>query len=856
MHRIRIVMFIAVIAFGACGLRSFPLYAGGEEETFDLTIAVDAEAPSITLSWPAATSTGYIYRRTPGTRYWFAQIASIQVDDTSFVDTNVVAGTNYEYRVNHSGKYAYVVSGIATPLEEARGKLVLLVDQTMAGACSNGLARLKQDLVGDGWQVLRHDVARDIDDDATAHQATGIHAIIKADYDADPDHVKAVLLFGHVPIPYSGNNNPDGHGSRAMPADGYYGDMDGVWTDTSVNTTNWTGIRNDNVPGDGKFDQTTWPNDIDLMVGRVDVWNMSSFSLSEAQLLQQYLNKAHAWRHGRISVPNRAIIKESRDWNWGPWNNARVLWGGNVHTNTSWFPYLYNEDFIYAYGGNTGGYTGVGGVGNTSDMTKGTIRAIFMFEGGSYSVDWAYPNGFMRSFVAASGHSLCGAWSEFPGWYLHHMGMGYPLGFSARVMQNCPYNDYKEFYANDCTRAVHHVLQGDPTVRLHPFAPPSCVVASVQTIDSASIAWTASRAEDILGYHLYRAPTLDDPFVRLNGSLVTNFTYTDATPRTGDVVYMVRAVRLETTAVGSYYNASQGVFAPLDLDGTSNQPPAAIAQIVTIAEDVPAPITLEGTDPNGDALAYLLSRAPSHGLVSGIGSNITYTPYLDYTGVDDFTFVVNDGWQDSITATVTIGIAYCRLDVATTGSGTISGATSGWYQTDAAFSISSQPSLYFYTEWQGDTGGCLVAGTTLTGQMDRVRNITVAFVEQVTARDTPYWWLAGFGWTNDFDAAETNDSDGDGMATWEEYVAHTVPTSSASLFMLTDVTLSGATSNVIVSWSSRPDRRYDLLWSTNLLQAMTPLATGLLPTPPQNVYTTEQYRAAANYGVRVYLAPK
>jgi len=43
---------------------------------------------------------------------------------------------------------------------EARGKVVLLVDNTLATNLVMELARLQQDLVGDGWTVLRHDVAR------------------------------------------------------------------------------------------------------------------------------------------------------------------------------------------------------------------------------------------------------------------------------------------------------------------------------------------------------------------------------------------------------------------------------------------------------------------------------------------------------------------------------------------------------------------------------------------------------------------------------------------------------------------------------------------------------------------------
>ncbi|MBK8498260.1 MAG: hypothetical protein IPL52_05465 [Flavobacteriales bacterium] len=38
-----------------------------------------------------------------------------------------------------------------------------------------------------------------------------VRAAIIADHAADPGRVKAVYIVGHVPVPYSGDVNPDGH---------------------------------------------------------------------------------------------------------------------------------------------------------------------------------------------------------------------------------------------------------------------------------------------------------------------------------------------------------------------------------------------------------------------------------------------------------------------------------------------------------------------------------------------------------------------------------------------------------------------------------------------------------------------
>src|SRR5581483_4323908 len=174
------------------------------------------------------------------------------------------------------------------------------------------LARLEQDLTGDGWTVSRLDVNR-------SDSPVQVKAAIKGQYQADPANTKAVFLFGHVPVPYSGDNAADGHYSNhqgAWPCDGYYADMEGTWTDKSVNDTTASDPRNHNVPGDGKFDQSQFPAPLKLMLGRVDLANMpgrlsaggpATFA-SELELLRNYLNKDHNFRNKVLTAPERGIV--------------------------------------------------------------------------------------------------------------------------------------------------------------------------------------------------------------------------------------------------------------------------------------------------------------------------------------------------------------------------------------------------------------------------------------------------------------------------------------------------------------------------------------------------------------------
>ncbi|MEK6780591.1 MAG: Ig-like domain-containing protein [Bacteroidota bacterium] len=77
---------------------------------------------------------------------------------------------------------------------------------------------------------------------------------------------------------------------------------------------------------------------------------------------------------------------------------------------------------------------------------------------------------------------------------------------------------------------------------------------------------------------------------------------------------------------------------------------------LTTAENVAKSITLEATDPDGDAITFIIVTNPAHGVLSGTGANLIYTPVADYNGSDSFTFKANDGTTDSNIATVVITV--------------------------------------------------------------------------------------------------------------------------------------------------------------------------------------------------------
>jgi hypothetical protein len=155
------------------------------------------------------------------------------------------------------------------------------------------------------------------------------------------------------------------------------------------------------------------------------------------------------------------------------------------------------------------------------------------------------------------------------------MALGETIGYSVRLSQNNGSGGLYEpaYYGS---RYVNSGLMGDPTLRLHPVLPPSNLTGGT-TSSGLVLSWTGSSDTAIKGYNVYRAATAAGPFTRLNGALLGATTFTDAAP-IANGVYMVRAVKLESTPSGTYYNPSQGVF--FTNSGQSLPPPANASKFV------------------------------------------------------------------------------------------------------------------------------------------------------------------------------------------------------------------------------------------------------------------------------------
>ena len=88
-----------------------------------------------------------------------------------------------------------------------------------------------------------------------------------------------------------------------------------------------------------------------------------------------------------------------------------------------------------------------------------------------------------------------------------------------------------------------------------------------------------------------------------------------------------------------------------------NDAPVATARTLSTQEDTALPITLAGTDVDGDPLTFAIATQPAHGTLTGTPPNVTYTPAANYFGPDSFTFTASDGQLTSAPATISLSIS-------------------------------------------------------------------------------------------------------------------------------------------------------------------------------------------------------
>lgn len=565
-----------------CGLQSYAQTAA--DYAIQVQASVSVSPPKVSMTWRKISgATGYtLQKKAKGSTGWSA-LAS--VTDTFYTDLAVSSDSMYEYRlyttVGSLNAFGYINAGINSPAQHSRGGLVLICDTLMRDSCTTEIALLMRDLSADGWSIVRHNVNRSVPDSM-------IKKMIRADFATRPD-LKAVLLLGHVAVPYSGDMNPDAHPDHlgAWPADLYYGDTSLIyWTDASVNNSTASRTENKNVPGDGKWDFNSCPVTPVLQVSRIDFYRMTAFGKTEAGLMKSYLAKAHQYKMDSLYVSRKALIDD----NFGAfsgeafaangWRNFPGLVRRENIVNADLISTLKDSAYQWAYGCGGGSYTSCGGVGVSSDFSGKNYKGIFTILFGSYFGDWDNQNNFLRAPLCAAEPALASFWAGRPNWFLHHMALGENLGYSTLITQTQGGTIYPP--AGYMAQSTHIALMGDGSLRTDYIKPATALSLSPLKDKGVTLNWTASPDPDVIGYYVYRTDSLYGTYTKLS-NLIAGTTFKDTIGKNGLHYYMVRPCKLQNTPSGTYYNLGLGIS---DTATVSFPKPATIAESTTLAAEM------------------------------------------------------------------------------------------------------------------------------------------------------------------------------------------------------------------------------------------------------------------------------
>ena len=577
-HKLSVVKIVVLttlyIAVTFHGISQVPVAI---ESIIQLRTEVSENPPSISFYWNEIRGNPEvnIFRKDIDfNSFNWIKIHTTPPGDTSFTDYNVQPGEFYEYKIAslNSGSpipTTYVTAGIRCGETEYRGKIILLVDSMFIDSLQYELSRLEKDLIGDGWEIIRRDISRN-------SSVKQVKSLIRDIYFSDFINVNTLFLVGHIPVPYSGEIAFDGHDDHkgAWPADVYYGVMsEPLWTDTNVKIENRKYKKNDNVPGDGKFDPSNLGKNptVSLAIGRVDFSDLPAFRKSEVDLMRNYLKKDHDFRHKIIHPKMQALVRDSL----GPlpltiegdtlgyeliaisgWRNFTALFDfENVKTGNV-FQDALEDSYMWTFGCGYGDLALCEGIGTTTDFVDHEPKTVFTGFYGSWFGDWNTTDNFLRAALASKGWILTSCWPGRPHYIFHHMGMGKTIGNCVRRAQN-NFDTY-DYGLPRYRKGIDISLMGDPTLRMHVVSPIKSLHIE-NTGNTISLSWQAPD-DAILGYYVYRVDTVTGKCKRLNNEVITDNYFADVSPEQGNNIYMVRALQLTKSASGSYYNLSQGVF--------------------------------------------------------------------------------------------------------------------------------------------------------------------------------------------------------------------------------------------------------------------------------------------------------
>lgn len=524
------------------------------DRSVPLWMEYDSTGNHATLKWIADDNASNYYISEASPTFSLSPIDTLDGSETEFPIGPIEKGEKYNFHVQKdNGGRGIITLGRDVPIVHHRGRCLIAIDQILVDPLATELSLMIQDIAMDGWEVDTIHIVQ-------SEEVNSVKSKVVEWYETEYEYSQSLYLLGHIPVPYSGNSAHDGHANHqgAWAADVYYGELNGNWSDSFVNNETPSRAENKNIPGDGKYDQTSIPTNMEIEVGRVDFHNLPAFQEDEIELTRQYLNKNHDFKLGNKEYPRRALIENNfgsfaEGFGQSGWRNFTTMFGGDSVSIKNYEVELETNKYLFSYACGGGSYTSCSGVGTTQNLwVAKDIQTIFTLNFGSYFGDWDSQNNFLRSALA-SGDVLTNAWAGRPVWQLYDMSLGKHIGYCAKLTQDATGNFFNQGFG---AKSAHIALMGDPTLRLHAMRTADNLNA---TFTNGDIVLTWSPSPDGNENHIVYRRNLDLQWEFIGEANNENMFVDVCVNSNTEYTYMIKAVRLERTGSGSYFNTSLGI---------------------------------------------------------------------------------------------------------------------------------------------------------------------------------------------------------------------------------------------------------------------------------------------------------
>jgi hypothetical protein len=123
-------------------------------------------------------------------------------------------------------------------------------------------------------------------------------------------NIVGAILIGDLPIAWYEMTE---WGDEEFPIDLFFMDLDGNWRDWDSD-----GMYENHYDGAGDMEADIW-------VGRLLAFNLTEYDASEIAMMNNYFDKNHRYRTGKLRLLDKALAYIDNDWCWWGWEDEVAL---------------------------------------------------------------------------------------------------------------------------------------------------------------------------------------------------------------------------------------------------------------------------------------------------------------------------------------------------------------------------------------------------------------------------------------------------------------------------------------------------------------------------------------------------